>query len=64
MLSVLFLALTLAVVGIVIPLLGLLAHDTYGRSLEHYILSRNPQHPGDIDRLTIQFQREQERKFL
>lgn len=64
MLVVFFAALAIAVVGFVLPLMGVIAQDTYGRSLENYITSRNPQHPGDIERLTIQYQREQERSFL
>jgi len=28
---------------------------TYGSSLEHYITSRNPQHSGDVERLTVEY---------
>lgn len=34
---------------------------TYGSELEQYILSRNPQDPGDIERLQIEFDKLQSR---
>jgi multidrug resistance efflux pump len=45
------LALALLVLGIIV------ARDqqTYGSSLEEYISSRNPQHSGDIERLTVEY---------
>lgn len=64
MLAALFIAISIALVGIILPLLGIFAQDTYGRSLEQYITNRNPQSPGDIERLTIEFQRQQERNVL
>ena len=64
MIGALFVALAIALVGIVLPLLGLLAHDTYGNSLEQYIMSRNPQHPSDVERLTIEYQRQQARNII
>jgi len=30
-------------------------NTTYGSSLEHYITSRNPQHSGDVERLTVEY---------
>jgi len=35
---------------------SLFTEHTYGSSLERYIVSRNPQHPADIERYTIEFQ--------
>lgn len=64
MIGALFVVLAISLVGIVLPLLGLLAHDTYGRSLEQYIISRNPQNAGDVENLTIEYQRKQERNVL
>jgi hypothetical protein len=32
------------------------SHNTsYGSSLEHYILTHNPQHSGDVERLTAEY---------
>jgi hypothetical protein len=28
---------------------------SYGSSLEHYITSHNPQHSGDVERLTVEY---------
>lgn len=64
MLSALFVAISVALVGIILPLLGIFAQDTYGRSLEQYIVSRNPQNAGDVENLTIEYQRKQDRTFL
>ena len=30
-------------------------NTTYGSSLEYYITSKNPQHSGDVDRLTVEY---------
>jgi multidrug resistance efflux pump len=45
------LALALLVLGVVV------ANDqrTYGSSLEEYISSHNPQHSGDVERLTVEY---------
>jgi hypothetical protein len=45
------LALALLVLGVIV------ARDqkTYGSSLEEYITSRNPQHAGDVERLTVEY---------
>lgn len=64
MIAALFIAIVVALVGIVLPLIGIFTHDTYGRSLEQYIINRNPQSPGDVERLTIDYQRQQERNVL
>lgn len=37
---------------------------TYGEHLEKYILTRNPQHPADIERLTLEWQRGQQKEWL
>lgn len=34
--------------------------QTYGSALEYYIVSKNPQNAGDIDRLTREFERKQD----
>jgi hypothetical protein len=33
----------------------LFGSNSYGSSLEKYIIARNPQHAGDIDRLTLDY---------
>jgi hypothetical protein len=33
--------------------------DTYGSSLEEYIKSHNPQHAGDVERLTVEYNMKQ-----
>ena len=45
------LALALLVLGVIV------AKDsrTYGSSLEDYITSHNPQHAGDVERLTVEY---------
>ena len=30
-------------------------NTSYGSSLEHYIASHNPQHSGDVERLTVEY---------
>lgn len=32
---------------------------TYGKNLENYIVSKNPQHPADVEFFTRQFQQRQ-----
>ena len=44
--------------GMLIAFLGF-STDTYGTALEKYIVGRNPQCVGDIDRLTHEFHRNQ-----
>ena len=36
----------------------------YGSSLEHYITSRNPQHSGDVERLTVEYNMKVSRGIL
>jgi hypothetical protein len=36
----------------------------YGSELEHYILSKYPQNVGDVDRLTLEFNRKAEASWL
>jgi hypothetical protein len=36
----------------------------YGSSLEHYITSRNPQHSGDVERLTVEYHMKVSRGLL
>jgi hypothetical protein len=49
------LALALLVLGVIV------SRDqvTYGSSLEEYITSRNPQHSGDVERLTVEYNMKQ-----
>jgi hypothetical protein len=44
--------------GILTVFLGF-SKDTYGTELEKYIVGRNPQDTGDIERLTYEFHRKQ-----
>jgi len=44
--------------GMLIAFLGF-STNTYGTELEKYIVSRNPQDAGDIERLTHEFTRKQ-----
>ena len=40
----------------VVGLMGyLLKPETYGSDLERYIVNRNPQNAGDVERLTFEF---------
>lgn len=64
MLTVFFIVISVAMVGIVLPLLGMFTEENYGRTLENYIMRHNPQNAGDIERLTVQFHRDQERNFI
>jgi hypothetical protein len=38
--------------------------DTYGSDLEKYIVSRNPQHAGDVERLTVEYNQKQAKRDL
>ena len=49
--------------GMLLAFLGF-STDTYGSALERYIVSRNPQDIGDIERLTQEFDRKQSERFL
>lgn len=50
--------------GMLFAFLGFSFADTYGSALERYIVSRNPQDVGDIERLTQEFDRRQQERFL
>ena len=64
MMSALLISIILALAGVGIGLIGMFRETTYGRELESYIISRNPQNAGDVERLTVEYQREQDRKFI
>ena len=56
MLSVLLSFLVLAVMGSIVPMIGLLSEGTsYGSKLEEYIISRNPKDTADVERYTRDF---------
>lgn len=42
----------------------LFAGDSYGKNLEHYILTRNPKSAADIEHFTQEYERKQERSTL
>ena len=46
------------ILGMLLVFLGF-STDTYGTELEKYIVGRNPQDVGDIERLTYEFHRKQ-----
>ena len=52
------------ILGMLIAFLGLSTADSYGYQLEKYIVSRNPQDAGDIERFTQEFSRKQQQGFL
>jgi hypothetical protein len=64
MLGALVVSIVLALAGIFISMVGMFRETTYGKELENYIINRNPQTPGDVERYAIDFQRKQERNFL
>lgn len=64
MLSALFISIVLALAGVCVAMVGMFRETSYGRELESYIISRNPQGPGDVERLTVEYQREQDRKYI
>lgn len=64
MLSILFTIITMAVVGIAIPLLGLLSEQSYGTQLEQYINSKRPIDVSDVERLTVEFERKSQQRYL
>jgi hypothetical protein len=41
---------------------GMFFNETYGSDLEKYIISNNPQHPGDVDRLTQEYNHNQSKR--
>ena len=62
--SVLITIITMTVVGIAIPLLGLLSNQSYGSQLEQYINSKNPVDIGDVERLTNEFERKSAQRYI
>lgn len=64
MLGVLLSVSVLAVMGIIIPLSGLIGEKTYGSSLEDYITSRNPQDTADVERFARDYDQKSKRSFL
>lgn len=64
MISVLLSVLVLAVMGIIIPLSGLIGEKTYGSNLEDYITSRNPQDTADVERFARDYDQKSKRSFL
>jgi len=57
---VFLIALALLVAGIVVAR----GQKTYGTSLEQYISDNNPQHSGDVERLTVEYNMKQSKKDL
>ena len=43
-------------------LLGSFVQETYGSDLEKYIVSNNPQHVGDVERLTTEYNQRTSKK--
>jgi hypothetical protein len=67
MISVLLTIGALAMVGIIGPLIALVATETqstYGSQLEQYIVSKQPQDVADIERLTKQYELESSKRYL
>lgn len=64
MISVLLSVLVLAVMGIIVPLTGLIGQKTYGSGLEDYITSRNPQDTADVERFAREYDQKSKRNFL
>jgi len=64
MISVLITIISMVVIGVAIPLLGLLSNQSYGSQLEQYINSKNPKDIGDIERLTNEFERKSQQRYL
>jgi hypothetical protein len=48
----------------VIVLVGSFFQNSYGSDLEQYIVSHNPQHPGDVERLTTEYNQKQSKRDL
>jgi len=64
MISVLITIISMVVIGVAIPLLGLLSNQSYGSQLEQYINSKNPVDIGDVERLTNEFERKSAQRYL
>jgi len=64
MISAVITIITMAVIAIAVPLLGLLSEQSYGSQLEQYINSRNPKDVGDVERMTNDFERRTQQRYL
>ena len=51
------------ILGMLFVFLGF-STDSYGTELEKYIVSKNPQHTGDVDRLALEYNRKLQQGFL
>ncbi len=49
--------------GMLVAFLGFSA-ESYGTELERYIISHNPQHTGDVDRLVFEYNKKLNKEFL
>jgi len=47
--------LVLGIIGAIGTFVSFFQEKTYGSSLEQYILDHNPQHTGDVERLTVEY---------
>ena len=47
-----------------ITMVGSFFTETYGSDLEKYIVSGNPQHAGDVERLTTEYNQRQAKRDL
>lgn len=56
-----FFFILLIIIGVV-TWLATLKEKTYGSSLEQYIVDHNPQHSGDVERLTVEYHMKNSRK--
>ena len=52
------------ILGMLIAFLGLSTADSYGHQLEKYIVSKSPQDVYDIERLTQEFDRKNNQRFI
>jgi len=65
MISILLTLGTIAIVGMIVPLVALASEsNTYGSRLEEYIVSKNPQDTADIDRLTREYELASSKRYL
>ena len=66
MLTVLLTIGALAMVGIIGPLIALIAENqaTYGSDLEQYINSRNPQDTADVERIARDYHLSSAKRYL
>ncbi len=60
----LFTILTIAGIGAIGLLGGMMADDTYGSRLEEYIVSQNPQNTYDVERLAKEYNKQNSEGFL